>query len=373
MNDIEKIFGTCISQSSERGDFEKCFKIINDNNLIEQYNEMDLVPIIYGRLQYFDIVHHDFEEKYMTVIQNEETRLSSLHSCAKRIIDILQENNIPILYLKNSAIGKIANLNLIENPMGDIDFLIRKENLESAREIIAEHGEIMYDHQFNDKIDEFEARFRFEKFIHRFEFQTRPVSGRWLSEEQEPSGEMLWSKIREISEAKEYTLSPEILLLTVCLHTAKHSFIRSPGFRLHTDVDRLVRYDQIDWNVFVALVAKFSVHTPVYISLFLSKEFLGTQIPNHVFDAISINRLKFSYLMHSLNKAGFVNPKNKKWNNFSYIIFNAMLYDNFSILIKHIFINREKAKQKYDLNENQSIMIFNIKRILNLTFNRRNH
>ena len=317
MYNIEKIFGTCISQSSERRDFEKCFKVLHDNNLIEKYNEMDLIPIIYGRLQYFDIVSHDFEEKYMTKIQNEDKRLRSLHSCAQRISIILEENDIDIIYLKNSAIGKIANLSLFENPMGDIDFLIREEDLKSTKEIIAEYGEIISDHQFNDKIDEFEIHFRTENFIHRFEFQTRPVSGRWLPEEQEPSGEILWRKKRKILGTEEYTLSPEILLLTVCLHTAKHSFIRSPGFRLHTDVDRLVRYDEIDWDIFASLVNRFKVRTPIYISLLLSREFLGTKIPKHVFDLISINRFKFKLLMRSLNKAGFINPKNKKWNNFS--------------------------------------------------------
>ena len=45
-------------------------------------------------------------------------------------------------------------------------------------------------------------------------------------------------------------LSPEDNLLQVALHTAKHSYVRAPGFRLHSDVDRIVCFQEINWNIF---------------------------------------------------------------------------------------------------------------------------
>ena len=56
-------------------------------------------------------------------------------------------------------------------------------------------------------------------------------------------------------------------MLQVALHTAKHSYVRAPGFRLHVDVDRIVSTQNIDWKIFENMVCKLRVKTAVYISL----------------------------------------------------------------------------------------------------------
>ena len=52
----------------------------------------------------------------------------------------------------------------------------------------------------------------------------------------------------EVNGSNVRILAPEDNLLQVALHTAKHSYVRAPGFRLHSDVDRVVRFQSIDWN-----------------------------------------------------------------------------------------------------------------------------
>ena len=54
-------------------------------------------------------------------------------------------------------------------------------------------------------------------------------------------GDDLIDRSQQIEGTSLRILSPEDNLLQVCLHTAKHSYVRSPGFRLHLDVDQLFR------------------------------------------------------------------------------------------------------------------------------------
>ena len=74
-------------------------------------------------------------------------------------------------------------------------------------------------------------------------------------------------------------LAPEDNLLQVALHTAKHSYVRAPGFRLHSDVDRIIRFQKIDWSHFEKIVLKLKLKTAVYFSLFFAKDLLCTPIP----------------------------------------------------------------------------------------------
>ena len=82
------------------------------------------------------------------------------------------------------------------------------------------------------------------------ELQWRPVAGRWIREDQEPNADDLINRSLPITGTNVRLLAPEDNLLQVCLHTAKHSYMRAIGFRLHTDVDRIVNYQNINWNIF---------------------------------------------------------------------------------------------------------------------------
>ena len=86
------------------------------------------------------------------------------------------------------------------------------------------------------------------------------------SADQEPQAEELLARSVPIPGSAARLLAPEDNLLQVALHTAKHSYVRAPGFRLHTDVDRIVRRQPLNWEVFLTRVMSLEVKTPVYFS-----------------------------------------------------------------------------------------------------------
>ena len=82
------------------------------------------------------------------------------------------------------------------------------------------------------------------------------------------------------------------------------AWVRAPGFRLHTDVDRIVRTCEIDWDRFLEMVHSLQVKTAVYLSLALANDLLRTPIPTHVLENIAPPQWKVRLMVHWLLRVG---------------------------------------------------------------------
>jgi hypothetical protein len=67
------------------------------------------------------------------------------------------------------------------------------------------------------------------------------------------------------------------LLVQVALHTSLHSFVRSPGLRLHLDVDRMARQGP-DWGAAIAQLRAAGGERRAWVSMAMARELLGTPI-----------------------------------------------------------------------------------------------
>lgn len=85
-------------------------------------------------------------------------------------------------------------------------------------------------------------------------------------------------------------LAPADALAFVAMHTSLHSWVRSPGLRLHVDVDRLARDTAPDWNAVVAEVLALGVPTRAALSFIMARDLLGAPIPRAVVEALLCQR-----------------------------------------------------------------------------------
>ena len=173
-----------------------------------------------------------------------------------------------------------------------------------------------------------------------------------------------------IKGSKVRLLSPEDNLLQVALHTAKHTFVRSPGFRLHTDVDRIVSTEIIDWNLFVSRVCELKTKTAVYLSLNIAKTLLGTDIPKNVLELIRPNKFKIKIMNIWLEKVGMFEPEAPKWGKLGYIIFVSLLYDDITDFFMGVFPDSTYMKEHYGFSSSLLLPYFYFRRIGNLIFKR---
>lgn len=278
--------------------------------------------------------------------ENTKNLISSYMIELDRIASLFKKNGIIIVALKNSGICRGLYRIPGASPMGDLDVLVDISDFEKAHKLLLLEG---YKFKFRSELEENDIKkakisggAEYLAILKDgnelwFELQWRPVAGRWIQKHQEPEAKDLISRSKSIPGSDVRILSPEDNLLQVCLHTAKHSYVRSPGFRLHTDVDRIINETKINWETFIYQVEKLEVKTACYFSLYFAKTLLNTKIPNNILKKLSPNLFKRTILLLWIKKVGLFEPDSKKWGKIGYIIFVSLLYDSISSFKKALF------------------------------------
>lgn len=308
-----------------------------------------------------------------------QARLTLFMAQLDRVASALAGEGIRLVALKNSGIARGIYPHLAACPMGDIDVLVDSADFRRAHACMLSLG-----FQLNSRsplgeenLEEAEQSggSEYEYILEDgsvlwFELQWRPVAGRWIRPDQEPPAKELLARSVEIPDTMARLLAPEDNLMQVCLHTAKHSYVRAPGFRLHTDVDRIVRRCQINWDLFVAQAESMGVRTAVYLSLTIPTLLLRTPVPSNVLDRLNYSPRKLRFLLAWINRVGLFDPSVRKWSKVGFILFNLLLYDTLGGVLRGIFPPRDWMYQRYGINHKWTLPWWYLKRLVDLIFKR---
>ena len=318
-------------------------------------------------------------DRWHRVHEETHARISAYMAELDRVAAHLAELDIPLVALKNGGIARGIYPCPGCCPMGDLDVLVEKRHFRGAHRILLAEG---YHLASRSPLEEasLEAAEKgggaeYWKTLPDgeelwFELQWRPVAGRWIRPDQEPAAEALMARSVPIPGTAVRLLSPEDNLLQVALHTAKHSYVRAPGLRLHLDVERIVRLQQVDWDLFLSRVMALQVKTAVYFSLFIPKALFGTPIPDRVLDALRPPAWKERLLARWIQRAGLFNPDERKFSRVGYIVFNALLYDDLGGLWRAVFPDREWMQDRYGFRNNWFLPYYHSRRLIDLAFRR---
>jgi len=298
-----------------------------------------------------------------------------------RVAEKFAGEGIKLIALKNGGIARVIYPCPGCCPMGDVDVLIERNCFRRAHQILIDDG---YKFEFRSPLEESNLEeaeksggSEYWKKLSDgtklwFELQWRAVSGRWIRPDQEPDTNELMDRSIAISGTNVRLLSPEDNLIQVALHTAKHSYVRAPGFRLHLDVVRIVEGQIIDWDIFVKRVMKLQVKTPVFFSLLIPKILFKTPIPEEVLQHLKPPSWKMKVILRWLHKISLFNPNGKKFTRMEYIIFNALIYDDLTGLWHGIFPDEKWMMERYGTEAGQRLISLYLRRIMDLTFKRVN-
>ena len=307
------------------------------------------------------------------------SRISGYLAELDKVAALLQSQDIPIVALKNSGIARALYPHPGASPMGDIDVMVLRRDFRQAHDLLMNAG---YQMKFRSPLEEenlelaergggAEYSVTLPSGQHLwFELQWRPVAGRWIRPEQEPSGDELMERSLPISGSTARLLAPEDNLLQVALHTAKHTYVRAPGFRLHTDVDRIIRACPIDWGRFTDRVCNLQVKTAVFFSLALARDLIGTPIPDEVMTKIAPSGWKILLMSRWLQKVGLFDPDGRKWGRLGYILFVSLLYDDLKGLMRGIFPDPQTMRQSKEQMGTSFLPLIYLKRIVALVMHR---
>lgn len=321
----------------------------------------------------------DMPRRWHEARGNTAVRIAVYMSELDRVAAALAQAGIQLVALKNSGIARGIYPDLAGCPMGDIDVLVARSDFRRAHEIMKQLGFSLGDRSPFELPDiesaeqqggaEYTIQLK-DRSILWFELQWRPVAGRWIRPDQEPPAEQLLARSVAIEGTAARLLVPEDNLLQVCLHTAKHTYVRAPGFRLHTDVDRIVRRCTINWDAFCSQVEKIEVRTAVYISLRIPAELLGTPVPAAVLRRLDFAGSKHSFMLGWLHRVGLFGPNDRKWSKLGYIGFNLLLYDTIGGMLRAIFPDANWMIKRYQIRQRWALPYWYLHRMFELLVKR---
>jgi hypothetical protein len=296
-----------------------------------------------------------------------------------RLAARLAADGIPLVALKNSGIARGIFPCPGCCPMGDLDVLVEKRHFRRAHELLLDEG---YSFEFRSPLEtasleaaESGGGAEYWKILPGeeklwLELQWRPVAGRWIRPDQEPRAEDLLAGSIPIPGSAARLLAPEDNLLQVALHTAKHSYVRAPGFRLHTDVDRIVRRQPLNWEVFLTRVRSLEVKTPVYFSLAIPRFLFGTPIPDEVLAHLQPAAWKLALITGWLQRVGLFNPDEAKFGRAGFVVFTALLYDDLKGLWRGLFPDKAWMRAHYGVHYGWQLPYYYARRLMDLALHR---
>lgn len=284
----------------------------------------------------------DTRQQVQATHEAAERRIETMLAAADDVAAVLAEAGIPTLALKNVGIARGIYPCAACTPMGDVDLVVQRPDFRKAHRLLIDHG-LAHDTRA-PQIEPADIDHGYESggCEYRYgagadevwvELQWRPVAGRWIQPHQEPDAGELIDRSRPIEGTALRLLDPTDNMLQVCLHTAKHSYCRAPGLRLHTDVHRLATYDPPDWDSLIDAVGDAEVATAVYFSLDIARSLLGSPVPDEVLDRLAPDPVRQRLVGGMLRRASIFDPHEHKFNRVEMIAFHGVLYDSLMLLL----------------------------------------
>ncbi len=209
------------------------------HDLMQQARSHAVLYLLYHRLKTRNLDRHipaDIHQAVRTEYFELAWRNNSLYNDLSKILKTLQQENIPVILLKGAHLAQVVYGNIALRPMGDIDLLVRKNDLPKAKELLLGLGYSPF-----KEIDIATACVGSQHLPPMVKQDAPPVELHWTIENPTRPFTIdidgLWQRTQPSSVANfdTLTLSPEDLLLHLCLHTSAHH-LYSNGLRAFCDI-----------------------------------------------------------------------------------------------------------------------------------------
>lgn len=213
---------------------------------------------------------------YSNVLIQNKYYFRELAHCLKAI-------DVPVILLKGAALLPVVYNDLGARSLLDFDILIRHKDLEEVTGGLRE-----LDYEPHGILGPNVNRLTFVRQDRR----TLPIEVHWHIENgtfpnlHRISLDKLWQEALpvEIEGYKSLILAPHHQLLHLSVHALRHTYDR---LILMYDMHKVIgHYEELDWDKLVREAREFYLTRPLYYSLYLTRRWMGTSIPQHVLDRL---------------------------------------------------------------------------------------
>ena len=281
-----KLLLACIRGRWDRTGMDEAGRIVDENDVnwhdfFDQAGRQSVAPLIYHTLRDDHTILPPWVKRQLrTAYYRSATSNALLHHELTRIVRAFNEAEVPIILLKGAALAEGIYGNIALRPMGDIDLLVRTEQMSVAAQLLVQGGYSVGDRAhpnlrhatFRAGNSGWTAHIEVHPHIVSSAYYRRGIPEEWL-----------WQDPVElaISEVSALGLSPEAAIVHSCLHTLDHIATKGNLLWLCDIVEVSRRYD-VDWEALVDRVAEYRILLPFRSVLLACVEFLDLRLPDRV-------------------------------------------------------------------------------------------
>lgn len=246
--------------------------------------DLGLAPLLYDRLRPFkkDIrLPVDIERRLMEVYLNSAARNMRLYSELSRVLKTLKDAGIPVIPVKGAYLAEAVYGNTALRPMRDVDLLVRQEDFRKTIELLTSKGYRAEGKAATE--DVLSAQQHYPPLTGK---NGLSIEVHWtltqpdLKDHIETKG--IWHRVRPgiVAGAEVSVLSPEDLIVHLCVHAALHHSLAGQ-LRSLFDISRTIRFyaDDIDWPLMGDLARLWGAERSVYLVLVLTGRYAGISVP----------------------------------------------------------------------------------------------
>jgi hypothetical protein len=238
--------------------------------------------------------------------------------------------------------------------MGDIDILVKKTDLLKAEKILLELG---YTSSREDDIEAICARDQHIPAL--FKQDTSPVEIHWTLESQSypltVDTEALWMRAipEKVAGIEVLVLSPEDLLLHLCLHTVFHHFYKDALKALCDIRETVLHYrGEIKWETVRRRSQLWGAENPVFLTLYYAKQLLSANIPDDALEKIQPENFTPMMAAESeefiFNILSGINPAG---GYVAQLCNTESVREGIQLIIKRIIPSRKEIARKYHISQ----------------------
>ena len=343
--------------------------------ILEESQKEGVSCLIYRHL--YNLKTEDRVWQYLDQLKIEYHRNSIRNTIileeAKKILNAFNEKKIKTIVLKGIFLGENIYKNIAFRPIGDIDILIKKEDLSKVNEILNSLGYSAPAH-YKDflKIPSLSSvntlMYNPQQPIHScVHLHWHLINSSWPLDflVRKIDMERIWSQAEpvKIDGIDALTLSPHHLLLYLGQHSFNHAFDR---LILVSDILEVLRHynDRLNWQLLIDEAERFNLSSVLYYSLRLSCRLLDFKIPQ-------LERFKRPKAGFSDRFFSFLIYKGVRTSAFSYFMYLSMqrgVLDKLRFMARTIFPSRYVLAHNFMLKSSQIRPYHYYQRIMNKAF-----
>jgi hypothetical protein len=315
--------------------------------LIRTARRHGVLPLLYWNLQEMQTVPDEVRKELCNEYRINMVQSAFLTAKLLNLVDLFEANGISVIPYKGPTLSVLAYGDFCLRHFNDLDLIIRKQDVLKAKELLLSSG-YRPEHALTPDQEmvylEHECEYNFfdnhRKILVELHWD---IVQKYFSCHFDVN--KLWDDLRPVSllGRQLMTVSPEQLLLALCLHNgAKHQWEMLGWIG---DIAQLitVRKD-LDWERILANASRSHMERILFLGLYLAKEMLRADIPNEISKRL-INDKTIPSLAEEVRKRTFSEAENTLGEAERFVFFLRMrenFKDKMQYCFRRLFTSTEK-------------------------------